>query len=79
LLSLEPFRRPGTFSWAESDLPARIRERMPAFVRAFKFRPPPKEVLFLNRKIGGVYQFLAKLGSRFEPQKELEHYLSPSF
>jgi predicted unusual protein kinase regulating ubiquinone biosynthesis (AarF/ABC1/UbiB family) len=76
LLSLEPFRRPGTFSWAESDLPARIRERMPAFVRAFKFRPPPKEVLFLNRKIGGVYQFLAKLGSRFEPQKELELYLS---
>ena len=76
LLSLEPFRRPGTFSWSESDLPARIRERMPAFVRAFKFRPPPKEVLFLNRKIGGVYQFLSRLGSRFEPQKELEFYLS---
>lgn len=78
LLSLEPFRKPGVFAWSESDLPKRILARKPEFVRAFKFRPPPKDVLFLNRKIGGVYQFLARLGARFEPQKELEFYLSPS-
>jgi predicted unusual protein kinase regulating ubiquinone biosynthesis (AarF/ABC1/UbiB family) len=76
LLSLEPFRKEGVFDWAESDLPARIRDRMPAFIRAFKFRPPPREILFLNRKIGGVYQFLARLGARFEPKDELEPYLS---
>lgn len=65
------------YRWNGSDLPARIAKR--AAVSAFNryFQIPPKEFVFLNRKLVGVYTFISVLNAEFNGRDILTRYLYP--
>ena len=65
----------GENRWKQSDLPTRIAKRaaLSAINRYFKI--PPKEFVFLNRKLVGVYTFISVLDAEFNGRKLLSPYL----
>lgn len=68
----------GQYRWKHSDLPTRIAKRAArsAFNRYFQI--PPKEFVFLNRKLVGVYTFISVLDAEFNGAPILERFLSHS-
>lgn len=77
LLMMEPSSRPEseTYAWGKSDLVKRMMVQGSKFAFEFKLRPPPREMLFINRKIGGIFFFLSILGAEFNPAALLRKYL----
>ncbi len=67
----------GQYKWKDSDLPTRVAKRaaMSAINRYFKI--PPKEFVFLNRKLVGVYTFISVLSAEFNGRDILLPYLYP--
>lgn len=62
VLGLEPFdpsRQP--FVFKDEDYTRRTRETIQAFTQSLKYSPPPRRILFLHRKMGGVFAFLKRL------------------
>ena len=62
----ENYDQHGHYKWDESRLPNRITELATEYALTFKLRPPPREVIFLDRKLGGMFIILHKLGARFD-------------
>ncbi len=63
----EPLRHRGAYDFGGSDLPARMHAagvQMSADKELWY--SPPAEVLFLHRKIGGMYLLAARLGARVD-------------
>jgi len=65
----------GQYRWKHSDLPARIARRAGKAALNPYFRVPPGEFLFLNRKLIGVYTFIAVLDAEFNGADIMEKYL----
>lgn len=63
------FDEQGNYNYNKSDLPQRIAEAGKAIVLKFNFRVPPKELVFLDRKMGGTFSFLAALGAKINGRK----------
>ncbi|MCB9026032.1 MAG: AarF/ABC1/UbiB kinase family protein [Bdellovibrionaceae bacterium] len=59
----------GNYDYRNSDLPQRIANAGKAIVLNFNFRIPPKELVFLDRKMGGTFSFLATLGANINGRK----------
>lgn len=58
----EPVRAEGNYNFATSDLAERMRDRLVDMRLHNNFwRMPPTGVLFLHRKLGGLYMLLARL------------------
>jgi predicted unusual protein kinase regulating ubiquinone biosynthesis (AarF/ABC1/UbiB family) len=58
----EPVRADGVYNFAASDLADRMRDRLVDMRLHSNFwRLPPAGVLFLHRKLGGLYMLLARL------------------
>tara|TARA_B100000683_G_scaffold271651_1_gene313209 strand:- start:60 stop:1496 length:1437 start_codon:yes stop_codon:yes gene_type:complete len=79
LLITEPFSNPedhrvpsnlmdseGRYDWGGSDLPKRVAKKGGEIALNFKLRSPPKETVFLDRKLGGVFIFLKVLQCKME-------------
>ncbi len=75
-LITEPFEK-STYSWGESDLPRRVTAIGMEIIKQFKFRAPPRELIFLDRKLGGVFVFLAKLGCQSSFRDQLAFRIAP--
>lgn len=65
----------GTYDWKETDLPKRLSQKVLAMIKAFSWRTPPREILFLDRKTGGVFVFLSLLKARIKARDLLIKYL----
>lgn len=75
LWTVEPFLSPedprapgkinaqGEYDWKNSDLPQRLTKLAFQMIQKFELRPPPREILFLDRKTGGVFIFCGVLGA----------------
>ncbi len=65
----------GQYRWKQSDLPGRVAKRaaLSAINRYFKI--PPKEFVFLNRKLVGVYTFISVLGAEFNGEDILTRFI----
>lgn len=63
------------YRWGESDLPKRLAELAKNAVFTFRLRPPPREAVFLDRKMVGTFTIIARLGLRLGPRKLLLSYL----
>lgn len=72
LMTVEPFLDPqdpkarfmnseGAYNWKQSDLPKRLTQRALQIIKGFPLRTPPRELIFLDRKTGGVFVFLSVL------------------
>ncbi|MCM0611080.1 AarF/ABC1/UbiB kinase family protein [Marinobacter sediminum] len=65
----------GQYRWKQSDLPSRVARQAARSAINRYFRVPPKEFVFLNRKLIGVYTFIAVLHSEFNGEPLLRKYL----
>ncbi|MCP5161002.1 MAG: AarF/ABC1/UbiB kinase family protein [Hahellaceae bacterium] len=65
----------GAYRWKHSDLPTRIAKRAALSAINRYFRIPPKEFVFLNRKLVGVYTFVSVLDAEFNGRNILLPYL----
>lgn len=87
-LVVEPFEAPddegpgrawrtadGAYRWGASDLPKRVALAASKASLSFSFRVPPKEFLFLHRKLGGVFVFLATLDAELDARPLLRRYM----
>ncbi len=72
----QAFNDNGEYCWRASDLPSRIAKRaaMSAISRYFKI--PPKEFVFLNRKLVGVYTFISVLDGQFNGRDILRPFVT---
>jgi predicted unusual protein kinase regulating ubiquinone biosynthesis (AarF/ABC1/UbiB family) len=64
-LLMEPFNQ-GVYDWGASDLPKRVAAQVSRIAYAYKLRAPPRELVFLDRKLGGVFIFLSVLKCKFD-------------
>jgi predicted unusual protein kinase regulating ubiquinone biosynthesis (AarF/ABC1/UbiB family) len=71
----EPFLPPQPYDWSNTKLPQRLTEAGWEMIRKFPLRSPPREVLFLDRKMAGNFTLLARLGARIDGRILLEKYL----
>jgi len=58
-LITEPFH--GIYDWGQSDLPKRTASQVAHIAGSYRLRAPPRELVFLDRKLGGVFIFLSVL------------------
>lgn len=73
-LIVEPFR--GTnYDWAASDLPQRTTASIARNALSRHFRVPPREIVFLHRRLAGVFILLATLGTTLDAKALLTQHL----
>ena len=61
-LSVHPFSEDlQPFDFSQSEYSDEVRKSALVFTRLLKYSPPPKELIFLHRKLGGLFQLLRKL------------------
>lgn len=58
---IAPFRHQGIFDFSQETYSKASRDASIQFARALKYSPPPKNIIFLHRKLGGVFQILKRL------------------
>jgi len=66
----------GEYRWAESKLPRRVAKKASQASLSKYFALPPKEFMFMNRKLMGVYSFVKTLEAEFNGGEVLKKYLS---
>jgi len=71
----EAFNEKGEYCWRASDLPSRIAKRAAVSAISRYFKIPPKEFVFLNRKLVGVYTFISVLDGQFNGAEILAPYV----
>lgn len=69
------FEADGSYRWGDSDLSKRVARKGAEFVFTLKLRPPPREVIFLDRKMGGVFVFLSVLKVRLNGPSIAKKYI----
>lgn len=77
--ALEPFdadRQPFTFR--DVDYDRRAREVGRRFVRHIKYSPPPRRLVFLHRKLGGIFQLLRRLDLTYNLRPFWEQMIEPA-
>lgn len=65
----------GTYDWKNTDLPQRISKKVILILRNHAWRTPPEEIVFLDRKIGGVFIFLSVLRAKIRGRDILLKYI----
>ena len=75
-LVVEPARERGPYDFGRSDLTLRLRDS--SYVLAFDqghWRPPPPDMIFLHRKLAGLFLLCARLRARVDVRDLLLRYL----
>jgi predicted unusual protein kinase regulating ubiquinone biosynthesis (AarF/ABC1/UbiB family) len=72
---VEPFGPDQPFDWQGNDLPKRVSKITWDMVRKFPLRSPPREVVFLDRKMAGMFTFLSVLRAKIDARKVLRPHL----
>jgi len=72
---VEPARMQGRYDFASSDLPLRIRDAGLAlsFEQGY-WHTPPADVLFIHRKLAGLYLLAARLRARVDVRSILQRF-----
>lgn len=65
----------GLYDWKNTDLPQRLSRKVFQIIRQFKWRTPPREIIFLDRKTGGVFIFLSVLKAKIRGRDVLLKYM----
>jgi hypothetical protein len=72
---VEPFAFDEPYDWKDNQLPQRASKLTWELIRRFPLRAPPREVVFLDRKMAGIFTLLAKLGAKVNARKVLAPYM----
>lgn len=65
----------GLYNWRRSNLPKRIAKRAVAASISTYFALPPKDFLYVMRKLMGVYALIAQLDARFDGEPVFREFL----
>ena len=77
LSAAEPFERARQpFVFRNADYAARSSQVVRRFVTALEFSPPPRRLIFLHRKLGGLFQLLKRLDVTLDLSPYWEQMLS---
>jgi len=60
-LAVEPFVKRGAFAFSDADYTSRTREVGTRFVQSLRFSAPPRRLIFLHRKLGGLFALFKRL------------------
>jgi predicted unusual protein kinase regulating ubiquinone biosynthesis (AarF/ABC1/UbiB family) len=74
-LIVEPFATDEPYQWGGTDLPKRVSRLSWEIFRKFPLRAPPREVVFLDRKMAGVFTLLSTLDARFNARRVLAPHM----
>ncbi len=74
-LAMEPFRHDQPYDWAAANLTARLLNHVTQSAFSQHFKVPPKDLLFISRKIMGAFSLLATLSARINGRHLLQSYL----
>ncbi|MBB1485755.1 ABC1 kinase family protein [Oceanospirillum sediminis] len=75
MMAAEPLRHDGPYDFARSDLAQRIRDKGMGISRdPSAWHTPPPEVIFLHRKMGGLYLMATKLRACVDIRAVFEPY-----
>lgn len=58
---VDPFRKTTPFDFGNKEFFEQSRDYAMKLSQLSKFTPPPKDLVFLHRKLGGIFSFLKKL------------------
>jgi predicted unusual protein kinase regulating ubiquinone biosynthesis (AarF/ABC1/UbiB family) len=84
MLMIEPFaddppdeltNADGAYCWGDSDLPFRVSRAVSDAAISRWFRIPPREIVFLHRRMGGVFVLLAVLDAEIDARDMLAGYV----
>jgi len=84
MLMIEPFAESppaellttdGKYRWGASDLPTRVSRAISRAAISRWFRIPPREIVFLHRRLAGVFVLLAVLDAELAARDTLAQYL----
>ncbi|MDA3922071.1 MAG: AarF/ABC1/UbiB kinase family protein [Salinisphaera sp.] len=84
MLMIEPFRKQppaelstpdGKYKWGESDLFWRVSRAVQDAAISRWFRIPPREIVFLHRRLGGVFVLLSVFDTELNSHDLLARYL----
>jgi len=71
----EPIRHQGVYNFSGSGLAERMSEKVIAMrFEARYWRLPPPDILFLHRKLGGLYMLFSRLGARIDVNQSILPY-----
>lgn len=68
-----PFQA-GIYDWGKSTIADQVLEYVPQVLKKVSFGKVPRHTFFIDRKIGGTYFMLQKLGARFDAKKILAEF-----
>lgn len=71
----ELFDSDGAYRFGESDLLKRVARKAGEFGLAFRFRTPPRELVFLDRKLGGLFVFVSVLKARIRCREAVDSFI----
>ena len=75
-MALAPLRFAGAFDFGQSDLAARLRDGGLSIAAERDFvHAPPMDLMFLQRKVGGMFMLASRLRARVNIRALLEPYL----
>jgi hypothetical protein len=85
-LIVEPFARTrdlppeavnarGAYKWGDSNLPMRVANTAAKSAFTTFFRMPPREIVFLHRRLAGVFIMLATLRAELNARPLVVEYL----
>lgn len=73
--TLNQIDKDGTYDWKNTDLPQRLSKKIFQIVRKHSWRTPPREMIFLDRKTGGVFIFLSVLRAKIRGRDLILKYI----
>jgi aarF domain-containing kinase len=79
ILSAEPFQAElQPFHFKDADYARRSREVGRKFIQSLKYSPPPRKIIFLHRKLGGIFNLLKNLDVELDVRPYWERMVSSS-
>lgn len=67
----------GRYRWGASDLPQRVAQQITRAALSRHFRVPPREIVFLHRRLAGVFIMLAALDAQVDARSILSDFEEP--
>lgn len=72
--SFEPLIGEELFDFSDDTYSKKLRDLVMEFIKEVKFTPAPRELIFLNRKLGGIFQTLRLLEVQIDLRPYIKRY-----
>jgi hypothetical protein len=70
-----PFLDQTIYDWGESEVAQEALKMAPRLVRELSLYRPPQDIVFIDRKIGGVFFLLQMLKAKFNAWEVLQKFI----